>query len=81
MSKLGDDVKRCYLLGGPTDEAVTLKTELVVSDDGKVKKATLSGSPASRKSAADCARKVLEGATFAAFCGDDVALSWTFSLR
>lgn len=81
MSKLGDDVKRCYLLGGRTDEAVTLRTELVVSDDGRVKKATLTGSPASRKDAADCATKVLEGARFEAFCGDDVALGWTFALR
>ncbi len=81
MSKLGDDVKRCYLLGGRTDEAVTLKTELLVSDDGRVKKVSLTGSPSSRREAADCATKALESARFEAFCGDDVALGWTFSLR
>ncbi|MCC6649404.1 MAG: hypothetical protein IT374_28025 [Polyangiaceae bacterium] len=81
MSKVGDDVKRCFLLGGRAEDAVTLRTELVVSEDGHVKQATLTGAPPSKREATICAKRAIEAATFAPFCGDDVALGWTFSLR
>ena len=81
MSSLGDEVRRCFLLGGPTDQPVNVKAELVVSDDGKVKKASASGVPSSRKGASECVNKALAAAKFASFCGDDVALSWTFTIQ
>ena len=47
MGALGEDVRRCFLVGGRTDEAVKLTADVVISDDGKVKKARISGAPAS----------------------------------
>lgn len=81
MSSLGDEVRRCFLLGGPTDQPVHVKAELVVADDGSVKKTSIAGVPSSRKGANECVTKAVSAAKFAKFCGDDVALSWTFTIQ
>ncbi len=74
-------MRRCFILGQRPGDRLRLEAELVVGDDGKVREARLKGAPAGREAARSCAEKALSTARFGVFCGDDVAVSWGYSLE
>jgi outer membrane biosynthesis protein TonB len=81
MSSLGDDVRRCYIIGQSPDEGGKVVVEVAIAQDGAVRAARIIQSPGGKAEAASCAEKALKKASFSTFCGDDVSLRWTYTLR
>lgn len=81
MTSLGDEVRRCFILGAKPGEALQLTAEVTIGEDGKVRSAKIQGAPSGREAARSCAEKALSGASFATFCGDDVAVSWSYTVK
>ena len=82
MRTLGGDVQRCFLLGAATkkDTGRTIRTELTISDNGKIKRLDMT-SPGADSSALDCARTSAQKVQFASFCGDDVTVQWSYTAQ
>jgi hypothetical protein len=80
MEALRDDVFACFGLGTqpPTDGMV--KVELSIEASGRVQSAMVTAEGA-EASAVRCTEGVLRKTRFAEFCGDDVSISWSYTLR
>lgn len=81
MISIGDEVKRCFLLGANADEASRVVVDVAIAEDGSVRTAKVLTAPANKAAAVGCAEKALLSATFGPFCGDDVSVRWTYALQ
>jgi hypothetical protein len=81
MIAAGDDVRRCFLIGGSTDDAAKIVVDVAIAEDGTVREAKVLSALSGKAAASGCAEKALRSATFARFCGDDVSVRWTYALQ
>ena len=81
MGTLGDDVRRCFLVGRASDDGDKIVVEVAIGEDGGVRDAKVVTAPPGKASASSCAEQALRKASFATFCGDDVAVRWTYALQ
>ena len=79
MRALGEDVRRCFLIGSHKDAAKSVEVELKIAESGAVTAASVFGA-ASNQPAVTCSEKALKQGTFEKFCGNDVTIRWTYTL-
>ena len=78
MAGMQGEVRRCWALG-TGKSASTVKVEVTVTESGQVRRAKVIGD--GDPSAVQCMVKSLRTAHFAAFCGDDIDIAWTYALQ
>ena len=81
MTSMQADVRRCFTLGTPGKSESTVKVEVVVAETGEVRDAHVVGDGGGHEAAVACMVKAFKGTKFSKFCGDDVAIAWTYALR
>jgi hypothetical protein len=79
MRALGEDVRRCFLLGSHKDPATSVEVELKIAESGAVTSASVFGAD-SNPPAVSCSQKALRQGTFGKFCGNDVTIRWKYTL-
>jgi hypothetical protein len=79
MGSMQAAVRKCYTLGIGGGEA-DVKVEVTVSQSGEVRETKVMGANG-HPTAVECLKKTMHEARFAKFCGQDVAISWTYALR
>ena len=80
MKGLEGDVRACFTLGTPGKLSPTVQVEVTVLESGTVKAVHVVG-VTGNKSGETCVAERLRKANFAAFCGAEAEIRWTYSLQ
>lgn len=80
MEGLRQDVLACFGFGTTPPADGIVKVEITVDHGGAVTTAHVDAEGAAR-GARSCTEAALRRARFDSFCGDDVSIAWTYSLR
>ena len=80
MTGLQHDLRSCFALGTTGSLTSTLRLEVTVAESGDVKAVKISADGA-QPAAKECSEKLVRATKFSKFCGDDVGISWVYTLE